>query len=881
MHTLPRIPAAILRALLPLAERDEVLGDIQAEYGERARSAGEPAARRWLHAQVLGSAPALLRRSWWRGWSGFEPRANAMRPGGPIMERWILDLRYSLRRLRTRPTYALLAILTLALGVGGTTAISGIVRSLLLDPLPFRAEGELAMFWNPHDWNAREFLHLRPQWRELGFAGVAAYTDEDLTLDREGAPTRLLRGIAATSELFDVLGTPPAVGRGFQPGDDAMGAEPVVVLSNGLWRELGASPSIVGTRLRLDGVERTVVGVAPAGFWFPDPSVRVWVPRTLNPQSGNGILALVGRAAPGQRVSDMAPQLARLAAILSENFEYPPQWDKTKNAALTPFREHFVGPMRPALLATLGAMAVILLIACANVGALMLGQVEGRASELAVRAALGAERGRLLAQLVSEAMVIGLLAGAAGAALAVVGFRMLVSALPLGAWGERASLDWTLFAAAMGIALLAALAIALFPVLALRRADLRGALSRARTGGTSGGRVGLQSGLVIGEVALAVLLAAGAALLVRSVSRLYDIDPGFETRGAAVLDLALAADMQSAQRQATLRALVDEMGRLPGVKSAAAAPKLPLRGSGNNTGITIPGQPGLEEATTYFRFASVGYLETMGIELRAGRTFSTADRPTSAADTAELDVVINEALARKYFAGVDPVGRYTGGGFGPPERIIGVVADAAEGILTEEAKPARYYLQDQIDWVMDGQSIVLRMERPGDEEAILDQAREAVQRVAPGVAVQEATTLESVFAKAVGPARQVVSLLTLLTALALVLGAVGVYGVVAHLVSRRMRDWSIRVALGLAPTNVIGQVVRSGAALAGAGAAIGVVAALALARLLQSLLYGVGPTDVVSLSAAALALLLVGVLAALVPAIRASRVDPALVLREQ
>jgi ABC-type lipoprotein release transport system permease subunit len=267
--------------------------------------------------------------------------------------------------------------------------------------------------------------------------------------------------------------------------------------------------------------------------------------------------------------------------------------------------------------------------------------------------------------------------------------------------------------------------------------------------------------------------------------------------------------------------------------------------------------------------------------VKRGRTFNASDRP-GPADTTELDVVINEALARKYFPDVeDPVGRYTGGGWGVPERIIGVVNDVAEGTLTEERKPVRYYLEEQLGFAFETQSLLLRTERAQDAERVLDQARAAVQRVAPGVAVQEVTTMQSVFDEAVGPARQVMSLLSLLTALALVLGAVGVYGVVSHLVSRRLRDWSIRVALGLRPSSVIGQVVRHGAVLAGLGVVIGVAAALVLARLLSSLLFGIGASDPVAMGGAGFALLAVAVLAALVPAVRASRVDPALVLREQ
>ena len=797
------------------------------------------------------------------------------------MERWLLDVRYSLRRLRRRPTYLLMAVVTLAMGVGGTAAIAAIARALFVDPLPYRDEAQLAMFWNPHDWTAQEVVYLRPAWREAGFAGVAAYRTEDVTIEQPGAPARLLRGIAGTSELFDVLGTPPALGRGFQAGDDAMGAEPVTVISHGLWQELGGSPSILGSRLRLDGVERTVVGIAPRGFWFPDPSTRVWVPVQLNPEAQSGIFALVGRLAPGRDMSNASAQLERITTLLGERFDYMPQWDKTQNASLTPLREHFLGPMRPAIVATLGAMGLILLIAAANVSALLLGQLEGRATELGVRTALGAERGRLLSQILVEALVIAFLAGISGALFAVAGLRVLVESLPLGAWGDRATLDWTLFAGAMALALLAALAVAALPALALHRADLRAVLSRARTGGLAGRRAGLQSGLVVAEVALAVLLAAGAALLVRSVERLYDIDPGMSTEGIAVLDIALPADVPTVERITLLRRLTDEMSQLPGVRSAAASSHIPLRHTGDNTSITIPGQPDLESATTYFRFVSPDYFETLGIALRSGRVFTEADRPTET-NRGEVDVVINEALARKYFeAGVDPVGRYTGGGFGVPERIIGMVDDVAEGTLTEERQPTRYYLQDQIGWVMDGQTLVLRLEPSAPAVQVLDAARSALTRAAPTVAVQEATTIENIFATAVGPARQVMTLLSLLTGLALVLGAVGVYGVIAHLVNRRLRDWSIRMALGLEPTRVIGQVVRFGAGLAGIGIVLGIVATVALSRLLSSLLYGIGSTDPISLGSAAVALLIVAMLAALIPAIRASRADPALVLREQ
>src|SRR5215210_1179136 len=277
-HTAPplRLAVSLLRALLPTAEQDEVLGDLGDEYAHRRGTRGRAAAAFWLWRQVLGSAPALLRRSWWRGWTGFEPAANRLLPGGPVMESWIMDLRYAVRRLRSRPTYTLLAVLTLALGVGGTAAIFSIVRGLLFEPLPYAHEEEIAVFWGRFDWTEEEFLFLRPDFP--GFSRVAAYTGGDVTQEPGDGPARLLPGISASAELFEVLGARPALGRAFQRGDDLPGSDRVAVLSHELWRQMGGAPSILGQRIKLDGILRTVVGVMPRGFWFPDPSVRVWLP---------------------------------------------------------------------------------------------------------------------------------------------------------------------------------------------------------------------------------------------------------------------------------------------------------------------------------------------------------------------------------------------------------------------------------------------------------------------------------------------------------------------------------------------------------------------------------------------------------------------------
>lgn len=879
--TPPRLPLALLRILLPRAEHRELLADLEEEYVVRVAREGGPAARRWLWRQALGSAPRLLRWKWWRARTGFAPGADTYRPGGAIRSTWIGDARYALRRVRARPGYSALAALTLALGVGGTAAAYGIAGSLLLEPLPYGHESEVGVFWKKTDWTEGEFLYLRG--RAPGFRQVALYRRGDVTLRPGDAPARLVPGLLVSAELFDVLGVQPMLGQGLRAVDDAAGAEPVSVLGHGLWQELGADPSIVGGSLVINGAPRTVVGVMPPGFWFPDPSIRIWTSEPLTEDAVSWNSTLIGRVAPGLDVREMSAPVARLTAMLGERFDYPIQWDKTREAHVTPLRDDIVGGMRPALLATLGSMALILLIACANVSALMLGQVDARREELAVRLALGASRWRLTQQLVAEALLVGIAAAVLGTGLASAGFRLIARALPLGAWSDAAAPEWTLFFPAMALAVGAALVVALVPAVSLWQGELRGAVAGARPGGhrVRGGR--LEKGLVVAQVALAVLIASGAALLARSVLNLYAVDPGLRAEGVGVVDVMLAAGLGRERQRETLDRLTDALVELPGVRSAAAAQTLPLRGGGYNLPLGIEGRPDLQGMTTEYRIVSPGYLETLGIELRAGRTIDEADR----SDT-EAVVVINQALADRYFGGADPVGqlvtddiRMDGDAGARLVRIVGVVADAAERSLTDDPVPVRYVPVAQTPWVDQAQSLVLRAEPGTDPVALLDEARGAVARVAPDVAVRETTTMSRVLDTAVGPARQVMSLLSVLSALALALGAVGVYGVTLHFAMRRRRDWAIRIALGLPGARAVSEVVARGAALVTAGTVIGLLAAAGLARLLSSFLYGVDALDPVALGAAGVVLLAVGVLASLIPARRAGATDPAIVLREQ
>jgi putative ABC transport system permease protein len=870
---LPALVRIVFRTLLPIAERDEVLADLQAEYERRAAAGGYGAARWWARRQAIGSLPALMQRGWWRGMTGFEPRANRMRPGGPMFESWIMDCRYAGRRLMSRPTYALLAIVTLALGAGGTAAVFSIARTMLLDPLPIAREEQVGVFWFGGSWSQAEFLHFRPHFP--GFQRVAAYRPNDVTLETPGSAMRLVPGVEVTAEFFDVLGAQAALGRTFRQGEDAAGHLPVM-LSHALWRDLGSDPDIVGKPLQVGGLARTVVGVMPRGFWFPNPLTRIWTTAQLSPQSRSGMYTLVGRAAEGGSLASMDGPLRSIVSTLGSAFQYAPQWDKTKAPWIKPAREFLVGDLRPSLTATLAAMSVILLIACANVAALMLGQVDARATEMGVRAALGANRQRLVQQLVIEAMLVGLMAGAAGAALGAGGFEVLVRSLPLGALADNARLDWSLFWASMAAAGAAAVVVAVVPGIVLwRGSSLRATMAMTRTGGVAGRGGKLEGTLVIAQMALAVLLAAGAGLLIRSVANLRSIDPGIRVDGVAVIDATMPLRLRTEQRLRVIREMLPALQALPGVTAAAATQKLPLRGSGHNWLITVQGKPEFGRMATAFRTVTHDYFQALGMPLRSGRTFNASDRAGS-----DRVVVINEALAAKFFPNEDPIGRVISTGFDTGERIIGVVGNAAEASLTEPPVPARYMLYEHVPITMPQTSFVVRSESAAALPGVLAAARAAVSGEGTQLAVQETATMQSIVDLAVGPAGQIVTLLTILAGLALVLGTVGVYGVMSHYVTRRSRDYGICLALGLQPARVVRQVLGRGAALVGIGSAIGVAGALVVTKVLVSLLYGVQPTDPLALAGAVGVLLVVGMLAAFIPARRASLTDPSVVLRD-
>ena len=443
-------------------------------------------------------------------------------------------------------------------------------------------------------------------------------------------------------------------------------------------------------------------------------------------------------------------------------------------------------------------MALILLMACVNVSALMLGQVSGRATELAVRTALGAGRQRLVQQLTLEAILLGVLSGIVGAALASVAFKLLLELLPLGTLADSASLDWTVFAAATFFALVAAVVVAIVPSFALWRGNLQGTMGTGRTGGISGRGGRVEGALVVAQIAVAVLLAAGAGLLLRSVAKLRSIDPGVRVDNVAVVDVTIPSQLSTAQRQRAVLDLLPSLQTIPNVRAAAAAEKIPLRGSGDNWGMRIRGKPELRGNVTAFRIITDDYFKAMGIRLRGGRGFEPADRQSK-----ERLVVINEALAQKYFPGEDPVGRYLETFDANGERIIGIVGNVAEARLTDPPAPARYMLYEHVPAMLPATTYVLAGPSAADVPRLLQTARSVIQREGRSMAIERTATMSSIFDDAVGAPGRLATLVSVLAGLALVLGAVGVYGMISHYVTRRLREYGIKLALGMAPERVV------------------------------------------------------------------------------
>jgi putative ABC transport system permease protein len=799
------------------------------------------------------------------------------------------DLRFALRRLRRHRSASLAAVLTLGLGVGAVTALFSVVQAVLLRPPPFRAPHELvAVDLHPAARPENRFEISYPDfrdWRERSrsFQDLAAHQTAigRVVWEDEGEPVPAA-GFMVSGHFFDLLGVRPAIGRALEPDDDRPGAEPVLVVSDAVWRrELGGSRDALGRTVRLDGVAHTVVGVMPPAFDYPR-GAGFW--RALEPAIDSlvtkreiGFLSVIGRLRRGVEPAAAAAELSRVADEAARE-TLPPGLRLA--AVVESLAERLTGRVRPVLLVLFGATALVLVIACVNVASLLLAQAPARRRELAVRTALGASRGRLLRQLLLESVALGVLGGALGVLLALTAVRTLGAMVPPDLFrAEGVTMDGAVLGFALIVALLASAAFGLAPALAGARADVQATLrDGGRTSSGRGARRFLRS-LVVAETAVAMVLLVGAGLLLNGFMRLRAVDPGPDPDRTLTLQVFLSTPelTEAGKSHAFFARLVERAEALPGVEAAAGVLVRPLEGpQGFDYPFTIEGRTADEQATyPFLNYEAVtpAYFESTGLRVLRGRGFTPDDRAG-----APRVVILGESVAQRFWPGEDPLGRRIkwGAPDGPAPwlEIVGVVEDGRYRGL-EQASLDVYVPFEQSPWPLN--HLVIRT--AADPGALVPALRREAAALEPGVRLLDVATVGAMMSAALARPRFTTTLLGTFGVSALLLAAVGLAGVLWFTVRERTREIGIRMALGASAGRIRMEVLREGAGLALAGLALGAGLAAALARLVRGLLYEVGPHDFPTYAAVAAVLGVVALAAALLPAWRASRQDAVVALR--
>jgi putative ABC transport system permease protein len=828
--------------------------------------------------------------------------------GLPMLETLFQDLRFGLRMLRKNPGFSLIAILTLALGIGANTAIFSVVNAVLLRPLPYAAPERLVFIYNSAPgWGIQklglfeaEFLRLRDQARAL--EQVSLYTSTTLTLTGAGEPERVSSG-TASGELFAALGVPPALGRSFKLEEEPRGQGDVVILSHSFWRrKFAASPDVIGQSLTLDGRSYTIVGALPQSFKSPlelqaDRAVELWIPPGYNPAGsccGHG-LNVVARLRVGQTLEQAQTEINAIMAGVKRDYPqgYPKGYPKdgTKQALLKPLQQELVGDLQRALWVLLAAVLFVLLIACANVANLLLARSELRASEIAIRAALGAERARIIRQLLVESWLLAVIGGGLGVLLAWRGLELLPA---LGAENiprlQEITLDGRVLGFTLLVSLLTGIVFGLAPALQALKFDLHTALKeggRASASIRSGSR--LRAALVVAEVALSLMLLLGAGLLIKSFWRLQQVDTGFRAEQLMTLRLFPPASTYPNDQQvaAFYEKLLERVRSLPGVKDAAVTDGVPLGDWSGGTVMEVEGRPFKSGGhnTAGWHVVSPEFFRTLGVRLLRGRLLEDADQ-----ERATPVAVINETLARVHWPNEDPLGRRIRLPNGPQATtafltVVGVVADVKNDGLTEAARQEVYVPLRQRTAAIDGMGLARQMTlavRTSVEPLNLVNAiRQEVAALDRNVPIASVRTMEQIMATVTVQPRFNTILLGIFAAVALVLAAVGIYGVLSYSVTQRTHEIGLRLALGAQQGDVLKLVVRQGMILALLGVAIGLAASFALTRLLTGLLYGVSATDPLTFIVIALLLTIIALMACWIPARRATKVDPLVALRHE
>ena len=789
------------------------------------------------------------------------------------------------------PAFSLLAILTLGLAIGANSAVFSVINAVLLRPLPYEKPEQLVRVFGTQPQLAEaptapaNFLDWQEQ--NQSFERIATFVGQGFNLVGGDKPERV-RGMRVSAELFQLLGVQPALGRAFHTEEDQVGRNRVVVLSDQFWRSRFAGErSVIGRTITLNDQAYEVVGVMPPGFAFPNERTQLWTPVAFSDTEralrSTNFIHVIARLRPGLTLQQAQEQMSALARRQAELY---PDTNTGVGVKLVTLSEQTVGNVRPILIVLLAAVGFVLLIACANVANLLLARAAERQREMAIRSALGASRARVVRLLLAESLVIALLAGAAGLTLAIWGLDLLLALKPANLpRAAEIGIDPRMFGFTALLSLLTGVGFGLVPAWHVSKPDLNEGLkesSRSATGGP--GRQRLRGTLVVAEVALSLVLLIGAGLMIRSFARLLAVDPGFDPANVLTAFVSLPpAKYPDASRQAAFfDQLLQRTQNLPGVVAAAAASDLPLYG-GSSTGFDIEGRARSEAGQrplVEYRAISPEYLRAMGMRLIAGRAFS-------ARDTADAPgvVIINETLAKKYFPNEDPIGRRLGLS-GPPDmrEIVGVVADVRNYGLDAEVKPEAYvpFLQNAPEYltaVAAGMNIVVRT--VNDPTALASAFRAQVQALDKDQPVAEISTMEVQLAESIAQRRFNMLLLAVFAALALVLAAVGIYGVIAYTVAQRSHEMGIRLALGASRADILKLVFSDAMFTTLTGVTVGLIAALALTRLLSSLLYDVAPTDPLVFLGLAALLILVALIATYVPARRAMRLNPIAALRHE
>jgi predicted permease len=804
------------------------------------------------------------------------------------MNALIQDFRYGIRMLARNSGFAAVAVLTLALGIGANTAIFSVVNTVLLKPLPYAQPGRLVAveLTNSHgalvtgSLSFPNFFDLRA--RNHVFEHFVTVDGANLTLTGYGVPVQLDVG-RVTWDMFPALGIQPALGRGFLPSEEKPGTH-VVVLSHKLWQsQFGGDPSIVGRSITLNQLPYTVVGVAPSGFSFPVdlPNLQLWT--TIADESemfdmrGARTLTGLGRLKPGVSIEQARADLNVIAAALAK--QYPDYNTNYSQASVRPELDTLVGGSRPPLLILLGAVGLVLLIACANIANLLLARTANRTHEMAIRAAMGAGRLRVIRQLLTESLLLAILGGAAGVLLAEYTLR---AALPLGGQSvprlAETRIDAWALAFSFLLALLTSILFGLVPALQAAKADLTGSLKEPGRGGTQG-HDRIRGALVIAQVTLGLVLVSGAGLLMATFLRLERSDLGFRPDHLLSFWFSLpGSQYNTAQQVAFYDQLLERVRALPGVQSAAGVWPLPLGGDSATVAFNIEERPAAQPNRPHARmaFATPGYFSTAGIPLLRGRFFTERDDAR-----APRVLIVNKAFADKYFPGEDVLGkRITSGAGAPgrppsPEEIVGVVGSAKLFVLDAKPEPMYYFPYKQLPW--QPPVVVLRTALP--PQTLGSTIRAQVAALDPAVPVFQVSTMDELLATQLTAERFHTLLLACFAGVALLLAMVGLYGVMAYSVTRRTREFGVRIALGASRSLVLSMVLKQAVVLLAAGLALGLAASLAANRLLSSLLFGVSTLDPAVLGLSALLVALTGLLAAYLPARRATKVDPMVALR--